>query len=36
LTLLLGTGVAEREVIGEMIHWLFSVGSIKGGSKWVT
>jgi hypothetical protein len=25
LTLLLGTGVAEGEVIGEMIHWLFSV-----------
>ena len=24
LTLLLGTGAAEGEVIGEMIHWLFS------------
>ena len=35
LTLLLGTGMAEGEAIDEMIHWLFTVRSIKGGSKWV-
>jgi hypothetical protein len=29
LTLLLGTGMAEGEAIGEMIHWLFSVAPSK-------